>query len=249
MQRYLDISCLVLILAAASPFTTSAQNQSADSTSLREGAWALQFGISSNFTLTSFQGATFAAKYQISAMSAIRGGVTISGTSSDGNNTTSDIVADTNYGAVPGHNTTNNSSIAFVVQYLWYLAPSGPIHLYGGLGPNFGYAHTHRYTDNSSLYSFNTSEYWVHSVNASGNIQWSVGATGSVGVEWFAVRWLSLHADYIESVQYQWGSNSSSSDYSSLYAGYTPTHSRSSGTSTGWILSNSAVGFGANIYL
>ncbi len=249
MQRYLLSNILLLALSAVCSFSALAQSQAADSTSLREGAWALQFGIASNFTLTSFQGTTIAAKYQFSPMSAIRGGITINGSTSSGSNSTAETVADTNYGAVPGSSSSNSSSIAFVIQYLWYMAPSGPVHFYAGLGPNFGYAHSHRNSDNSALYNINSSESWVRSVSASGSNQWSVGATGSVGVEWFATRWLSLHADYFEAVQYQWGSSSSSSDYSSAISTYIPSHTNNSGTSTGWILSNSSVSFGLNIYL
>jgi len=249
MRTNISSAFFILSFLTLCSHSTFAQAQPADSTSLREGVWALQFGISSNFTLTSFQGTTFAAKYQLSPMSAIRGGITLSGSTSTGNNTTSESVADTSYGTVPGNSTSNSSSVSFVLQYVWYAPPAGPVHLNAGLGPNFGYVHSRRASDFSGLYNVSSSEIWLRTVSSSTSTQWSVGATASVGVEWFAVRWLSLHADYIEAIQYQWGSSSSNTEYTSTSPLYEPSHTQSSGTSTGWILSNSSVGFGLNVYL
>ncbi len=85
---------------------------------------------------------------------------------------------------------------------------------------------------------------------ASNSIQWGTGAAGVLGIEWFASRWLSLHADYNESFQYRWGSTTSSEDdRSSTYSNYIPYHSNSAGSTKGWILNSSGVGFGLNIYL
>lgn len=90
--------------------------QSSDSTSLREGAWALQFGIAGNFAPTSLQGSMIGAEYQLSEMSALRGGITVNGNTNDASNTNSGSVNDTSVGDAPGSNSTKSASISFVLQ-------------------------------------------------------------------------------------------------------------------------------------
>jgi hypothetical protein len=230
--------------------SSRAQNQSSDSTSFTKGAWALQFGIAGNFTLTSFQGTTIAAKYQLSDRNAIRAGITISGNTSDGSTSTSASVADTSDGTVPGGNSTNAATVSLVFQYLWYINPSGPVHFYVGLGPSFSYTHSNSSSDNFSLSRISTRGYWTRTTNASHSTQRAIGGAGIAGVEWFATRWLALHAGYNESFQYQWGSTSSNQDNSSsTYPNYIPYHIDNFGTNKGWVLSSSSVSFGLNVYL
>ena len=50
---------------------TQAQEQTVETSSLKPGAWALEFGISSNFTLVSFQGASISAQHHTSATNAL----------------------------------------------------------------------------------------------------------------------------------------------------------------------------------
>jgi len=248
-NRILSLTFLTLTVY----FFSQAQTQSLDSTSVKEGIWALQFGIANSFTLTSFQGATIGAKYQLSDKNAIRGGITISGSTNDGTSSNSGSIDDTSYGSTPGSNSTKSANVSFVLQYLWYMNPNGPVHFYTGLGPLVSY--TYSKTSVNSPYLYNAYDagsyrgYWEHQIGTSNSTQWGVGGSGVVGVEWFASRWLSIHADYNESVQYRWGSNSSSQDNSSTYPNYISSHTDSSGKSKGWTLSSSGVAFGLNIYL
>src|SRR5512135_73197 len=96
------------------------QAQSPDSASLHEGMWALQFGITGLFTLTSLQGSTFSAKYHFSDRSAIRGGITINGNTSNGTSTSTAAYNDTSTGTFPGSTTSSNQGLSFIVQYLYY---------------------------------------------------------------------------------------------------------------------------------
>jgi hypothetical protein len=235
---YLFVGSFVIFLSSL------AQNQSSDINSLKEGAWALQFGISSNFTLTSFQGTTFSIKYQLSDKTALRGGISLSSSTNDGNGMVSGLNADTSIGFLPSNNSSNSQSISFILQYLWYMNPSGPVHVFVGLGPSFSYSHS----KNNSTSPNNQGSYLSDYAQSSSLTQWGVGATGSVGVEWFPSQWFSLRAEYSESLKYLWGSNTSMSDYSATYAGYVPSHSESSSTSKGWSLSSSSVNFGLNVY-
>jgi len=231
-----------------------AQNQSSDSTSLKEGTWAIEFAITGNFTLSSFQGSTIGALYRISDKSAIRTGITINGSTNNGTTSNSGSMDDTSYGTAPGSNSTKSANVSFVLQYLWYMNPSGPVHIYTGLGPLVSYTYSNYSTDNLYLYNINNSgsnrEYWVQNSYGSSSTQWGAGGAGVVGVEWFACRWLSLHADYNESIQYRWGSNSTNNSWSSsTYPDYVPSQSNISGTSKGWAVNSSGVAFGLNIFL
>ncbi len=239
----------LIVISTIAYFYSQAQDGSSERTPLEQGAWALQFGIGANFTLTSFQGTTIALKYQLSDKSAIRGGITISGSTSNGNNTASGFVADTSYGAVPENSSADASNVSFVLQYLWYMNPSGPVHFYLGLGPSVSYSYANSSSDNSTLTAVKTHGYWVRTVSTSNSRQWGIGGTGVAGVEWFANQWLSIRAEYSEGIQYQWRSAAPSSDLSSpLYLTYVPTHSDVSGTTKGWSLTSGGVSFGLSIY-
>ena len=254
MNNHNNRILLLIFLTITVYFSTQAQIQSLDSTSLKEGIWALQFGIAGNFTLTSFQGSTIGAKYQLSDKNAIRGGITINGSTNDGTTSNSGSVDNTSYGTTPGSSSTNSANVSFVLQYLWYMNPNGPVHFYTGLGPLVSYSYSKSSTDNPDLITiYNNGSYqgyWEGQSSASTSTQWGVGGSGIIGVEWFACRWLSLHADYNESIQYRWSSSSSShGNTSSTAPNYISSNTNSSGKSKGWTLSSSGVAFGLNIYL
>ncbi|MFZ1080639.1 MAG: hypothetical protein WAO19_01790, partial [Candidatus Kryptoniota bacterium] len=175
---------------------------------------------------------------------ALRGGVTISGSSSNGSSVTSGTYADTSIGSTPGSNNSSAQTISFVAQYLWYLNPTGPVHFYTALGPSISYSYSQSRSNNPE----NQGDYLYHYAYSSSSTQHAAGATGSAGVEWFACQWLSIRAEYNESLQYQWSSSSSSYGYSSNLASYVPSQTESSGTSKGWNLSSSNVNFGVSIY-
>ncbi|MDE3056645.1 MAG: hypothetical protein KGJ59_01630 [Bacteroidota bacterium] len=247
----LNLKIFSSLLTLALLYTSSQVfGQSLDSTALREGSWALQFGIASNFTFTTFQGSSFAAKYQLSEKNAIRGGIMFYGNTNDGTNSLSGTAADTGAGTASTSNSYGTANVAVVVQYLWYLNPSGPVHFYCGLGPAIAYNYYNNTTDNAYLYSTNSRSYWERVKYVSKTIQWGGGAAGIVGVEWFASHWLSLHAMYNETIQYQWRSTVSNQDRSIPdLPNYVPYHLDNTGTSKGWYFSSPLVSFGLNVYL
>ena len=79
MKNHSKRILLLIFISTTVYFSSPAQSQSSDSNSLKDGIWALQFGITGNFTLISFQGSTIGALYRISEKNAIRGGITING--------------------------------------------------------------------------------------------------------------------------------------------------------------------------
>ena len=251
MNKYKSKILFLFIALMVLSFTCHAQNQSADSVSLRRGSWALQFGIASNFTLTSFQGSTIGAKYQLSQNNAIRGGITINGGSNNAPVSYSGSIGDSSAGTVSTSSSVKSANISFTIQYLWYMNPDGPVHLYAGLGPAISYYYNHNNSENPYLNnSGNGSGFWIVEKYNSIRTQWAAGGAAVIGVEWFACRWLSLHADYNELIQYQWGSSSLVRSYSTTAnSNYIPVNQSNSGTAKGWTLNSSAVSFGLNVYL
>jgi len=251
MDKYKSRIFLFAVFIITLSFTCKAQNQNSDSTALKCGTWALQFGISSNFTLTSFQGSTIGAKYQLSPSRAIRGGITLNGNTNNGPSSYSGSIGDSSAGTMPGNSSVKSATISFVTQYIWYMNPNGPVHFYAGFGPSVLYSYYHNSFNNPYLYNNGNSQvFWVKENYNYTNTQWAVGGAAAVGVEWFACRWLSLHADYNEVIQYQWNSSSSNRSYNaSANSNYISNALSNSGSSKGWTLNNSAVSFGLNVYL
>ena len=249
MNNY-KILFLIITLVTIS-FSSKAQSQKPDSTDLNCGTWALQFGIASNFTLTSFQGSTIGAKYQISQSSAIRGGITLNGYTNTSPNSYSGSIGDSSAGTMPGNSSVKSANVSFVVQYLWYMNPNGPVHLYAGFGPAVSYYYYHNSAENPYLNNNgNNQGFWIIENYNSTRTIWAAGGAASIGVEWFACRWLSLRADYNELIQYQWGSQSSNRGYKAVSnVNYISSSQSNSGTTKGWTLNSSAVNFGLNVYL
>ncbi|MGO9482423.1 MAG: outer membrane beta-barrel protein [Candidatus Kryptoniota bacterium] len=252
MYQYRSGLLFLILISISVSASAQTQDTSSERNSLKAGACALQFGIASNFTLTSIQGSTIAFKYQLSDRNAIRGGITISGSTSNGSTTVTGSVEDTSYGSKPESSTSDAASISLVLQYLWYINPAGPVHFYLGAGPSASYSYSRSSLDNFNLDIFyngsNDQGVWEQETNTSYNHQWGVGATGVAGVEWFACPWLSIRAEYSEGIAYQWRPSSSTSAETYINYSNPPSYNSTSGTTKGWSLSSSGVSFGANIY-
>ena len=99
-------------------FSTQAQEQAAEINSLKAGVWALQFGISSNFTLSSFQGTTISAKYQTSTTNAWRAGITLNGSTASDTRLQVPTQPDTFARSSSTNGSNSSESIVIKVQYL-----------------------------------------------------------------------------------------------------------------------------------
>jgi hypothetical protein len=241
-----------IAVGALTSWNAIAQNSPSDSNSLKSGAYALQFGVGSNFTLTSFQGSTIALQYHLSESNAIRAGVTFNGNFSDGTDLFNQVTGDTGHTTASGDNSSHSASISFTVQYLWYQNALAPVHFYVGIGPSVSYSYNDQRNAQAStpqtpyFYSFGND--WTRLNYTNTTNQWALGVRGMVGVEWFPARWFSLHADYGEAIQYHWNSNKTTADgilSSSTGANTTITDK---GSSKGWAISSIGVSFGASVY-
>jgi hypothetical protein len=237
------ISLLILGL-----FSTQAQEQAAETNSLKPGIWALQFGISSNFTLSSFQGTTISAKYQTSTTNAWRAGITLYGNTSSDTRQQAPIQLDSFSRSSSTNGANSSENIVLRVQYLWYINSDGITHFYTGLGPRFGYNHLRSTEQNIYGYGFSSSYIWTNETSTETSNTWSLGASAVAGVEYFPSKMFSLHAEYNSYLifeQQKTESTSQSTNNSNInYFG----PGKTSGNSHQWMLSNGGVSFGLSVY-
>ena len=181
--RCLSAAFVLLILAAAhanaqSTETQAAGTQAAPKNSLVAGAWALQFKVDSDAILSEF-GGSVAIKRHVSDRSAFRVGF--------------------DYGLSTGdrdwdgerQNDRANGMIGMFVDYLRYTDVTSPVNFFWGVGP-FGSFYRSRDTIEQE---FSETESVIKI--------WNAGISGRVGVEWFATRSLSFHAEYFGTAYYE----------------------------------------------
>ena len=233
-MQYKMFFILALLL---SPFVLRAQDSvRTRENSLHEGVWAAQFGISSNFRLTSFQGSVLSIKRQYSPSAAVRLGITLGGNFSSNDNSSTVHPADTiRYSEEASNNAEN---ISLQLQYLIYPSPTPEVNFYFGVGPTFGLDHNkgsddYTFINGTKTTSSSSSEYTV----------WSVGAVGVIGVEWFASRTISLHSEYGISVLYAWNKDTRLQSTSS-----SPNTQETIRTNKGFTIIGKSVLFGLSAY-
>jgi len=229
--------------------STQAQEQAPETNSLKPGAWSLDFGIGSLFTLTSFQGTTLSAKYQTSTTNAWRAGITINGNTQSGASLQQPIPGDT----ISSTNSTNTSyaseTVLLKVQYLWYTNSESIIHLYTGVGPVFGYGHSLNNQQSIFHSGSPTTNTWTNQFTNTSNNSWSAGASAVLGVEYFPVKVFSLHAEYNNNLTYQEQKTKSTTNSTSNYSGANINGSNSSGSTHGWTFTYGGIFFGLSVYL
>lgn len=181
------ISIIIILLFPVSLF---GQEDMSENSSLKEGVWAMQFQIEGFFNLKAFQGTTISVKKHITDKSALRFGIGLSlNISTEDYNTTlyqNDYASD--YQSRDIHENRLNVSS----QYLYYLLGETGVNLFFGVGPLLDYSWYKSEYNRDTLMESRKS-------NSTG-----FGVIGIVGVEWFAVRSISFHAEYSTSANYNW---------------------------------------------
>jgi len=208
--------------------------------------WTMDFGISSNLTLSTFQGTAISLSKFISDYQKYRFGISTDLSENSGDQTGKQYASDTLSGFTSGDNKTTNYSVRLTAQYITYATPAGHTSIYFGIGPLAGiswYKSTSNSTSNSidsyqSQYSYTNSE-----------TRYFLGMLGSCGVEWFFSEHISLHAEYGLSMQYTWGTTESNSSikYGYVNSNTYSSKSNSSGSSSGWSLYGQRVLFGLSV--
>ncbi len=164
-----------------------------------EGKWALQFGISRNFTLNSFQGATFSGKYHFTNNSALRIGITVFGHSTKSNNNKNNYNADTLYSSSKEESTVNDNWISIQFQYLYYAKMTNSISAYFGAGVQSSRRFVSQYSNTEEIYmSDENFSYRSKELSAYG-----LGADILIGVEWFVRSNIGILAEYSSGFNYE----------------------------------------------
>jgi hypothetical protein len=203
---------------------------------MRKGAYALQFATSGDLALNRFQGSVLSAKRHFSRSRAVRFGISGSIFSDDSGEDDRYTVADTAAFEDRQSNRDRECTVGIDLQYLHYTAPRGRLIGFTGCGPlaEYGWRDSYR----QDLF---------HSGSHDSRMQrrgWTVGASGLIGVEWFASRSVSLHTEYGMRVAYEWSRGRGTvHDYPANRTG------RTSSSSHGWRVSGSLVQLGISAYL
>ena len=247
-RHTLTIVVSLLILCSGNLQSQTDEHQSTlPKNSLEKGAWALQFQIGNSFTLRAFQGATISAKRHYSENSAIRLGTSISLAASDGDYTGTTTQADTILGSNSGAASDDYQSIQVTAQYLYYPNPQALVNVFFGAGPLIQYSRSHG--NGNRLWS-SSGGYETADSGTSDAKSWAIGANAVAGVEWFATKSLSFHAEYGLSIQYisTKRTNSGTTKIDSppaapYYRGFNDESFRK-----GWQFDGTAVRFGLSVY-
>ncbi len=150
-----------------------------------DGKFALQFQINENFRLSNFQGSTLSGKYHFSTRDAIRLGLSISFSDSDGevsSNALDTINVITN--------TIDNSSYGITVntQYIRYIKGTDDISFFVGGGPFIVYSTS---TSNREIREKQPVEKYKSTRDS-----YTFGIDLLLGVEWWFHKYMSLSAEY-----------------------------------------------------
>lgn len=248
---------LVLALTTA----TAAAGQDDADRALRDGAWGLQFRIAPNLNLTNFQGGIIAAKYHVTETRALRFGIRLDARSASSESERSrdvevtDPIVERQFQSDTFDRTqdASNFSVGLESQYIVYPAPARQIKLLVGAGPVIDFSWSHRDEVNVDARSNGSGQESRHEIEQNGR-DWSFGAQGVIGGEWFVASRISLSAEYGARTFYSFGS--SRREQQSTQATDVPTGTRimtttdvSESEHSGWSFGASSVKLGLTLYL
>lgn len=175
---------------------------------LKAGSWSLQFSITNNFRLSSFEGTLISAKKHFSDKKALRFGLTLSGNTLNSNEEIEDFRADTLANKNDNTDESDNFSFGFNTHFLYYPAPTNTVNIYWGVGPSFSIALSTK--ESSRTASENQSQ------TSEKRTSISVGVSSALGVEWFVSKNFSFIAEYGLQASYLYFKGEKSSESSSV---------------------------------
>ncbi len=187
---------LPLEMAAAQKSDTEAPSPKH---SLRDGAWALQFGLPA-FSRGGYNDPELSIKYHLSDRGALRIGMEIEGVISFGNsdNYRGEDEPDSmiNYTEFD----TDRQGFRLDLQYTSYGPSTSNLHLFWGAGPLIDFF---RGKEKSESVSYGYYGQRRTSVEYN-STQWAFGLSGAIGAEWFLSTRVSLVAEYGISLEYRY---------------------------------------------
>lgn len=167
---------------------------------IKNNSKALQFSALNNFTIGDFQGGAISFKYHLTKGSAIRGGVSYGVSFLDEDYAGQNTIYDTSVTTLFGKQKSNSKEISASIQYLWQMEGFYSTSFFYGAGPSFGIIYNYRFINlEESGPLFNETREQINKMRLK-----YFGASLVLGVEWFASKSISLHAEYGASLNYYW---------------------------------------------
>jgi hypothetical protein len=183
MKTQLIVLVLVVLL-----FSMSNAQEKADTLKIFKTN-SLQFRVYDFISLSSFKGALISYKYHCSEKNAWRFGISLRGNSGSQNDERNNYYADSTL--LDQKRSLNHWNIQLIAQYLNYLNVKDEIKLFYGIGPFLGLSINNYNTDKVNTFG-TTVVYEKKRINEN----YQIGITGSLGIEWFFRKNMSLHAEY-----------------------------------------------------
>lgn len=205
MKRIMSASIFLFFLSLlffnASAFArgTGADSAKTSVNSLSGPGWAFEFGIGGNFTLTTFQGTVLSVKRQLDSHDAVELGISGYLNNQDNSNSTRYNWGDTLSYGYSQSGSNNYGNFQLNLRYIYYLNPAGRVNFFIGAGPTFGYYRSTYDINSTALIpqppdpniriSYPTSPTETET-------SWNAGISAVAGVEYFVLKYLSVHARY-----------------------------------------------------
>lgn len=168
--------CTLVLITCPSAFAQS------DNEPDIEDRWALQFGVTENFNLGSFEGSLLSAKKQYNARRAVRVGVGLS----------ADIQTSTDESDGSTREEDQSYQRAEVdVKWIRYPVHDGTLRAYWGTGPSVEFVRNSTTFDDANRTELD-------------RLSLGAGLTGVLGAEWFVHPRISLSAEYRAGLTYRW---------------------------------------------
>ena len=231
MKHFAMLALFFLLCSAL-----QAQTSPGKDTLLFENSRALEFQITQNFSLSSFEGSTVSFKQHLTPWQAIRYGLSVSATSSKNDGSQSNSNSQT---FIENYSRYSASANAY---YLWYSAPKKVIYFYYGAGPIVGYSYSN---DEQTTTPFPDRGTWK-SVSKNKTKLLTAGIGVLCGVECFVIKDVSLCAEYNISALYS--HQRSEKSYSNFNVGYPIDYNDNQTSSDGFSLTSNSVKMGLLIY-
>jgi hypothetical protein len=209
-------------------------------------SWTMDFGISSNLTLETFQGTAISISKFVSDYQKYRFGISTNLNYTSEDHSGNEYAADT-LKELTGHNDENNMySVQITFQYITYATPKSQTSIYFGIGPLVGISW---FKQNSDAYANMPGYYQSQDGSADSHTNYSVGVLGSCGVEWFFSEHISIHAEYGLTAKYTWSKEESSKYNKGGYINLKtdPYKNNYSSSYSSWLLSGQSVLFGLSV--
>ncbi|HEU4365242.1 MAG TPA: hypothetical protein VFT13_07225 [Candidatus Krumholzibacteria bacterium] len=213
MVKHFGLLFLALFIPAAAYAETPSPGDDARKNSLVPGAWAIQFQIEDDIGVKPFNGMSISLKRHVSSQSAFRFGATLSVDFRNDENNDTNVQADTVVATSHREDDSNSQGIRIDLLYMRYPASASRVSWFWGAGPLVRYSRSDR-ESRSTYTTINGSQTRTTDQESD---TWGVGGMGTMGVEWFATKEVSFHAEYFAFLEY----SSSDSQYTdtSVYPG------------------------------